>query len=118
MNKYGAQASGGFGSKLEKSVYDILKMREMTGEISDIKCQQTIVLVDGSNKVRITWKVDFSFIDNETGKLCYCEAKGVETEPYRLKKKLFRKFIPHRLEIWKGSWRRPMKAETIEGGDE
>lgn len=93
-------------------MYGILQLRERAGEISDIKRQQTVVLQDGPREVRITWKVDFSFI--EKGELVYAEAKGVETADYKLKLKLWRKLKPAPLEIYKGHYRRPVLVERIE----
>lgn len=112
-NKYRAQRHNGFPSKLEASVYNILLLRERAGEIAEIKRQQTVVLQDGSSKERICWKVDFSAVDKETENIFYIEAKGVETEAYRIKLKLYRKNIPTRLEIWKGSYKGPVLAEVI-----
>lgn len=112
FNKYNAKRVNGFGSRLENAVYELLKLREKNGEISEIKCQQKVVLQDGPSDVRIAWNVDFSFIKG--GRLWYAEAKGVECGEYKLKLKLFRfkKIAP--LEIWKGTWQRPYLAEVIE----
>jgi hypothetical protein len=113
-SKYKAIQSNGFGSKLESAVYGLLKLRELAGEIKDIKCQVPIVLQDGPREEKITWKADFSFIKIETDELWYCEAKGVETETYRLKLKMFRKLKIAPLEIYKGNYRFPKLVERIE----
>lgn len=110
---YGAKSVDGFPSKLEKAVYDLLKLREITGEIEDIKRQETVVLQDGPQNMRITWRVDFSFIDVKTGKKVYAEAKGYPTEVYALKLKMFRKNPPGRLEIYKGTYKNPILTEVI-----
>lgn len=110
-NKYNAKPCRGFPSKLEAAVYDILILREKSGEISDIKRQQTVVLQEGSRDVRIAWKVDFSFVKKT--ELVYAEAKGIETMDYRLKLKLWRKNPPATLEIYKGDYRRVKLIETI-----
>lgn len=113
FNKYNAKrTANGFPSKLEESVYNMLKLREAAGEISDIKRQQVVVLQEGDKDTKINWKVDFSFLKN--GVRCYAEAKGVETGEYVLKLKLWRKLKPAPLEIWKGSYQRPYLAERIE----
>lgn len=113
--KYGAKrTASGFPSKLEAAVYERLKIREGLGEISDIKRQQTVVLQDGPKEMRIAWKVDFSFIDNESGKMVLAEAKGVATMDFKIKLKLYRKIAPYRLEIWRGDYRRPKVTEVIE----
>jgi len=113
-NKYGAQRVGGFGSKLEHAVYCLLKERERKGEISEILCQQVVVLQDGDRSRKISWRLDFSFIDKQSGNLCWAEAKGLETEAYKIKLKLFRGKPQGRLEIWKGSYARPYLDEVIE----
>lgn len=108
-NKFNAVRTNGMGSKLEASVYQILVLRERLGQISDIKQQ---VLVDLSCGIR--WKVDFSFLDKARDEIMYAEAKGVETERYRLCLKLWRGgHGPGYLEVWKGSFQRPTLVEII-----
>lgn len=121
-NKYGAIKTNGLSSKLEACLYELLKARQSAGEISDIRLQQPIVLQPGPRKVKVVWKVDFSFTLNSTGELTYCEAKGVETGTYKIKLKMYRaKADRKRLEIWKGNYRRgmciPFLAEVIERGE-
>lgn len=113
-NKYGAKRTNGFSSGLENAVYCLLKQRERDGEISEIECQSTVVFIEGSRKEKIAWRVDFSFLNLSTGKRDYCEAKGMETDLYKIKLKLWRYFKPGRLEIWKGSASRPYLDEVIE----
>lgn len=99
LNKYGAKRAGGFDSKLERSLYEILLLREKDDEISEIKRQQTVVLQDGDRRTRITWRADFSFIKN--GEQWYCEAKGFPTEVWALKLKMIR-HQRIKTEIWSG----------------
>lgn len=113
-NKFNAKPANGFGSKLESAVHDHLVFRESVGEISDIKRQQTVVLQDGARDVRITWRVDFSFFEKRSMKVVYCEAKGIETQEYKLKLKMWRANPPATLEIWKGSYQNPRMVERIE----
>lgn len=108
INKFGARRTDGFASKLEAAVHQILRLREKAGEISDIQ-RGRVELTCG-----ITWNVDFNFIDKTSGKRVWCEAKGVETERYRLCLKLWRGgHGPGLLEIWKGNWRRPTLVEIV-----
>lgn len=111
-HKYGAKATGGFGSKLEAAVGGYLELREKNGDITDLKRQQTVVLQDGPANQRIAWKLDFSFIEN--GVLTYAEAKGFETEDYKLKLKLYRGKRPAPLEIYKGRAENFQMVERIE----
>lgn len=112
-NKYSAKRVNGFSSKLEHAVYELLKTKEKLGLISDIKCQQSVVLQEGGREQRITWRVDFSYFDLSSKELVYVEAKGLETDVYKLKLKLWLAKRPYRLEIYKGSYRRPHLVQTI-----
>lgn len=111
MGKYKAQRTNGFASKLESAVYDLLKLQEKLCLITDIQCQRTVVLQEGGKDVRIAWKVDFSCSVN--GKTVYVEAKGIETNDYKLKLKLWKKNPPAELIIYKGHYSKPFIAERI-----
>lgn len=112
--KFSAKRTDGFPSKLEAAVYGILLGREKLGEIKEIKRQQTVILQEGSRETKITWRVDFSFIETKTGEVCYAEAKGFETADYKLKLKLWRANPPATLEIYQGSYKQPKLTERIE----
>ena len=108
-NKFGAIRSNGYGSKLENAVYQILLLREKSGEIKDIRKQHLVDL-----GYRIFWKVDFSFLEISTDERVWAEAKGIETERYRICLKLWRYGNgPGKLEIWKGSYQRPTLDEIV-----
>lgn len=114
FNKYRAKSANGFPSKLEAAVYELLNLRQLAGEITDLKRQQTVTLkeqCDSCGAKRITWRVDFSFVEN--GQLVYSEAKGAETAEYLKKLRRWRENPTFKLEIWKGNYRRPFLAETI-----
>lgn len=112
-NKYGAKRvkydNQSFASKLEASVYTLLKARENAGEIVDIRAQVTVHLTNA----RIQYIVDFAFLDIRTGIVTYCEAKGMETPSWRIKRKLWKFYGPGPLEIYKGTHLRPFLHETI-----
>ncbi len=110
---YGAIKTNGFASKMEAAGYDMLKFRELAGEIKDIKCQQAVTLAEG-NGHKIRWKIDFSYVIKGTGQLEYCEIKGFENQSYRLKLKLYKMNPPAPLEIFKGSARKLFLAERVE----
>lgn len=101
-------------SKLEARVHEILRVREANGEIEDIKKQFPIILQDGKRDTKITWVVDFAYTVVATGLTEIVEAKGFETDVFRLKLKLYRARRPYALEIWKGSYRSPRLVERIE----
>jgi hypothetical protein len=112
-HEYGPKTADGFGSKLEKAVYQQLLAREGTGEIKDIKRQQTVVLQERAEGARIAWKLDFSAVRCANNETFYIEAKGFETADYKMKLNLWRKKTPAKLEIWKGNHSRPFFAEVI-----
>jgi len=116
-SKYGAKRTNGFPSKLENAVHEMLLMRQLAGEIKDIKQQQTVVLQPGGKDVRIAWKVDFSFTKVATGETVFAEAKGFPTNDYLLKLKLWRAKPQFDLEIWTGDYRRPTLKEIIKKWD-
>lgn len=107
-NKYSAVATSGFPSKLEAVVYQILLLRQKAGEIKEVKNKDTVDLGFG-----IDWKVDFSYL-TPAGEKVWVEAKGVETDRYRICLKLWRGGQgPGLLEIWKGSYRDPFIHEVV-----
>ncbi len=118
FNKYRAKPTNGFPSKLESAVYDLLLLREKSGEITEIKRQASVELQPGPPKVRINWKIDFSFIDTKTKKLVYVEAKGIECATFKLKLRMFISKKIGRLEIWKGSYQRPVLSRIIDPGED
>lgn len=122
-HKFNLDPNAPRGSKLERSVYEVLLLREKAGRIKDIECQSTVDLGTEAvtnirtGKVRtrmIRWKVDFSFTDVETDKRVWCEAKGVETRLYRKQLRLWREGAgPGVLEIYKGSYLNPTLVQII-----
>lgn len=113
MNKFKSQKVSydnyTFASKLEASLYHMLKLREKSGEISDIKCQETIYMT----LARIIYKPDFSFIDNKTNTKIFAESKGFETNSWRIKRRLWEYYGAGNLEVWRGSYTRPYLHEII-----
>lgn len=108
-NKYGAQPTDGFPSKLEAAVFQMLCFREKAGEIRDIQRQAHVDLGFG-----ITWKVDFSAHHVATKQTFWVEAKGAWTEAALLKLRMWRNGAgPGPLEVWKGNYRKPELVETV-----
>ena len=62
-------------------------------------------------KFYIIYKIDFSFL--EKGRLIYSEAKGFETDRWRICVKLWKYYGPAPLEIWKGSYSAPRRIDYI-----
>jgi hypothetical protein len=111
-NKYGAQAvdSDGyrFASKLEASVYQLLKLRQAAKEITQIECQVHVYL----SLARVLYIPDFK-CKLANGTEIYVEAKGLAGPRWPTIKKLWKSYGLGPLEIWKGSHLRPCLVETI-----
>lgn len=112
-NKYGAKSVDGFPSKLEAAVYHLLKLRERAGEISDVQRQQTVVLQEGPRDQRITYRVDFSYYCKNTRQTIWAEAKGVATDVWKMKVKMWRVHGPGLLEVYGGHHSRPTIKQRI-----
>jgi len=94
-----------FDSGLEARVYGDLKLRERNHEIKHLELQPVFLLQDGfkdntGKKHRaITYIADFMYTDR-MGTTWVVDAKGVETETFKLKMKLFLKLYPqYRFEL-------------------
>ena len=98
-----------FASKLEASVYGILKLREKAGEIKILQVQDHIYLTIA----RIGYIPDFKCLDLKTNEEFHVEAKGYPNDTWPLKKKLWKFYGPGRLEIWTGSHVNPALTEVI-----
>jgi hypothetical protein len=99
-NKYGAKKTEvdgiEFASKKEANRYAELKLMEVGKKIEDLKIQRSFLLQAGfedkksKKKIRpITYVCDFFYYDKEKGWYVVEDVKGVKTEAYRLKKKMF-----------------------------
>lgn len=97
-----------FASKLEASVYQLLKYRKLAGEIRSIQVQDHVHLT----AARIAYVPDFR-CEMADGSIEWTEAKGMEGPRWPTIKKLWRFYGPGPLHIWKGDYRRPRLAETI-----
>ena len=105
-----------FGSKLEAAVYGVLLLREKAGEISEIHCQSTVRMY--SNAMGEHWgcRPDFR-CTNPDGSIFYVEAKGFEQDRWKGTRFIWSLLGPAPMEVWKGSYKRPMLAETIPAGE-
>lgn len=99
-NKYNASKTVAdgikFDSRAEARRYRELKLLQRAGEIKDLELQPSFLLVEGF-KCRgksyrdIRYIADFAYTEVRTGLQVVEDVKGVETEVFRLKKKLFLK---------------------------
>ena len=85
-----------FDSKKEAARYEVLKGLELVGKIDRLELQPRFVLMDGfryeGKAIRkIEYVADFLYRDLSTCELIVEDVKGVKTDVYKLKKKLFLK---------------------------
>lgn len=87
-----------FDSKKEMYMYIALKKWEEEGRITNLELQKTYELqprfsIRKGKELRInrpiTYTPDFVFFDKLEGRVRVLDAKGMKTETYKLKKKLF-----------------------------
>lgn len=83
-----------FDSKREADRYLVLKGMEEDGAIEDLRRQVRYELVpafdvDGKHYRPVFYVSDFTYTDKETGKEIVEDVKGMRTDMYRLKSKLF-----------------------------
>ena len=98
-----------FPSMLEGALWTHLKLLEYGGKLRDVTRQPTVFLT----KAKISFKPDFMAYDVELGKDVYYESKGVETERWRMIKKLWEYYGPSILRVYRGTHRRLTLAVEI-----
>lgn len=81
-----------FDSKLEAKRYGELRLMERAGMISNLQCQVPFELIPKFKKNGKTWRkmeylADFTY--TRDGQLIVEDTKGLRTEAYKLKRKLF-----------------------------
>lgn len=85
-----------FDSKREANRYKELKLYQEKGLIKNLKLQPKFLLQDkfkygGKSERAITYIADFSYFDIKKGKNIVEDVKGIETEVFKIKRKLFLK---------------------------
>lgn len=102
-NKYGNKRVSfdkySFASNFEKIIYQWLKARETAGEVRVIKTQHKVLLTEA----KIAYYADFLVLDLTTNTEFLVEAKGMDTDVWKIKKRLYACYGPMPLEIYKGS---------------
>lgn len=99
-----------FSSKLEKAVFELLKLREKAKEIEIVKQQDHVYLT----KADIHYIPDFKIFDYKLDDFVWVEAKGVELAPWRIKRRLWPFYGPGRLEVYKGSYNKITLHEVLD----
>lgn len=91
-------------SALEAAVGSQIEMLRKIGEATELRYQHAVNLGMG-----VKWKVDFSYWSKALKERVWAEAKGKWDAGALIKKKMWINGAgPGRLEIWQGSWRRPI----------
>lgn len=103
MSKYHAHASQyngfRFDSLIEREHYKKLLALEKAGKISDLQVHPRYELQPaftdntGARQRAIVYEADFSYI--EAGRVIVSDTKGVETQVFKLKAKMFKKVYPN-----------------------
>ena len=93
MNKYGNKKTivNGivFDSKKEAERYYELMLLQKAGEISNLELQKEFLLLPAENGEKaVKYIADFVYIEN--GKMIVEDVKGVRTQAYIIKRKLFK----------------------------
>lgn len=86
-----------FDSVRESQRYKELKLLERAGEISNLELQPRFLLQDsfkknGKTYRKIEYIADFQYIEN--GKTIVEDVKGMQTDVFKLKHKIFEKVYP------------------------
>lgn len=115
FHKYGAKRSSSsdgrsFHSKGERNHYEQnIRLREIAGEISDVKFQTQIELTDAA----VIYKPDFVYFEKATNQTIAEEFKGFETPDWRIKRKLYSVYGPYPLRIFTADRRGSLTKEQI-----
>lgn len=113
VHKYGAnrtsRAGYSFSSKLEGALFDYLRFLELSGDISNIRVQPHVKLT----KAQITMIPDFVVFNNKEQIDHWYEAKGYQTDVYRIKRRLWQHYGPGALFVYGGSAKSLKLIETI-----
>lgn len=86
-----------FDSIAESRRYKELKLLERTGEIQNLELQPHFLLQESFKKNgktfrKIEYIADFKYIEN--GKIIVEDVKGIQTDVFKLKHKIFEKVYP------------------------
>lgn len=92
-----------FDSKMEAEYYSQLKLRKKARDIKGFKLQPRYLLQEGFSKNgkrynKIEYVADFEIIHND-GTIEVVDVKGVKTQVFNLKRKMFHKRYPYKLTL-------------------
>ena len=85
-----------FDSKREAEYYAGLKLREKSGEVYEVELQRPFKITINGLLI-CTYRCDFSFFDDIEKRFRVIDVKGVETDVFRLKRKLMK--AVHKIDV-------------------
>ena len=81
-----------FDSKREATYYAELKLREKAGEVGGVELQKRFPILGPAGELVCTYVADFAFWDHREDRFRVVDTKGVETDVFKLKRKMMRAF--------------------------
>lgn len=104
-NKFGAKRTTvdgiTFDSKREAAFYSELKLREKAGEVGGVELQRRFALLGQDGSLICTYVADFCFWDHVADRFRCVDVKGVETDVFKIKRKLMRACLGIDVEVVK-----------------
>ena len=104
MNKYHAKRTvvneRSFASKAEANRYGELLLLQRAGQISGLKLQPRYILQEafvdsnGCKVGSIAYVADFEYVENKRIAVVVEDVKGMETQVFKIKSRMFRKRYP------------------------
>lgn len=79
-----------FASKREAAYYGQLQQREKVGEVCGVELQPRFPLLGNKGELICTYVADFAFWDQREDRFRVIDVKGVETEAFKLKRRMMR----------------------------
>lgn len=98
-----------FASRSEGELFDLLKLMEKSGEIKNIQVQASVRLT----KAAIVYIADFKYFNIKDGTDEWAEFKGLETDVWRIKRRLWKCYGPGRLLVYKKNGQRIFLSEVL-----
>lgn len=104
-----SHAGYSFASKGEAALFDLLKLREIAGEIREIKHQDSVFF----GRERKKFVPDFKFFDIKSDTYRWAEFKGFEQADWPWKRVAWMLAGPGLLDVYKGSHTKIFLFETL-----
>lgn len=114
-NKYGAEkvkdGARTYDSKLEHEMHGLLKLMERAGLIKNIRHHPAAIELIG----KVKYKIDFIVFDIKRGMDIGIEAKGIETERFKVICQMWPACGPMPMQVWKKERNRLYMVKEIGG---